>query len=329
MDAPTEWTYGGLVDWTSPNTLRLAPTGLVLRCIFEAAKEKLEIYPLEPIYTNSLSTRQTVHTYFPEILNNPWNPLLPISNFVSELDYYFLRNLCYYFLRYLDISGLTIDGGYIDDTDRLRELENIFYYNPSTDYLYLLDDIGDESFIELMPLSAQLADWCFQYYQILNKLHIVFNDICIDNFDEAYKPWDSPTEPNDWVECPTYQAGVTASINYYGYYAVRIRNRYSATDLPAKLKDIYWLNYIRKPPGSYPTIIFNSQGNVDYQGNELENKWHYLTKETTSNTSITGNYYNDIDSYPSVYTSYPTGWYASSRRLIIDYKNLNFQAPAE
>jgi len=40
MDAPTEWTYGGQIDWSSADSLRLAPAGLVLQTIIEAVKER-------------------------------------------------------------------------------------------------------------------------------------------------------------------------------------------------------------------------------------------------------------------------------------------------
>ena len=40
MDAPTEWTYGGKIDWTSIETLKLAPLGMVLRTINAAIYER-------------------------------------------------------------------------------------------------------------------------------------------------------------------------------------------------------------------------------------------------------------------------------------------------
>jgi len=40
MDAPTEWTYGGLLDWSSADSLKLAPVGMATRCIVEALKER-------------------------------------------------------------------------------------------------------------------------------------------------------------------------------------------------------------------------------------------------------------------------------------------------
>jgi len=40
MDAPTEWTYGGKLDWSSADSLRLAPLGMVLRTINAAINER-------------------------------------------------------------------------------------------------------------------------------------------------------------------------------------------------------------------------------------------------------------------------------------------------
>jgi hypothetical protein len=40
MDAPTEWTYGGKLDWSSADKLRLAPFGMVMRTINAALYER-------------------------------------------------------------------------------------------------------------------------------------------------------------------------------------------------------------------------------------------------------------------------------------------------
>ncbi len=69
MDAPAEWTYGGLIDWSSPAKLKLLPVEMPLRCIIEALRERCSVIP-----------------YLPSILSTSFNPLATIKEYADAIQ---------------------------------------------------------------------------------------------------------------------------------------------------------------------------------------------------------------------------------------------------
>ena len=74
MDAPTEWTYGGKIDWSSPEKLKFLPVQLPLRCIIEAIKERHNATPLE-----------TYGYPLPAFFSAPYNPLSPLKAYTDAI----------------------------------------------------------------------------------------------------------------------------------------------------------------------------------------------------------------------------------------------------
>lgn len=149
MDKPTEWTYGGQLDWTSADTLKLAPTGMAIRCIVEALKERAE----------------AANYTLPEIISSDWNPLNvpnevkdaiqtaisaliePVSLWTSSVNFY---------KHDVDITTY----GYNDVPVNWNEAS-------------ILSAIGATERLNPARLGL-LREWVYQQYRILNLLRQVF-----------------------------------------------------------------------------------------------------------------------------------------------------------
>jgi len=140
MDAPTEWTYGGKLDWSSADSLKLAPEGMVIRCIVETLKEK------------AAAANYTL----PEILSADWNPLnVPYD--VATAIQTAVTALVPLFCNHTDNAG---DWSGLSDASAVA---------PVWTEAAILAALGTES--RLVPARLGLSrEWVFQQYQILNML---------------------------------------------------------------------------------------------------------------------------------------------------------------
>lgn len=152
MDAPTEWTYGGLVDWTSADTLRLMPIELVLRPIVEAVKERYTVAGLT----------------LPSALS-AWNPMLPVKTITDAIQSA-ATALMPKFVNHTDNGG---------DWSGQTEIP----YWTEADVLIEIDSLERLELGHLSPLSAE---WCFQQYQILNLLRWILEKPAL-TYNHAYK----------------------------------------------------------------------------------------------------------------------------------------------
>ncbi len=143
MDAPTEWTYGGQLDWTSADALRLAPTGMAMRCIVEDLKEKAAV---------------TSYT-LPSLLSADWNPLNIPCDFASAIQSA-VTALMALFVNHTDAGG---------DWSGLSDANDIA---PAWTEADILAALGVESRIIPQRLGL-LREWVYQQYQILNLLRWV------------------------------------------------------------------------------------------------------------------------------------------------------------
>jgi len=143
MDAPTEWTYGGLLDWSSADSLKLAPVGMACRCIMEAMKERAE----------------AANYGLPEILTeyNPFQTTYLLAYTIQD------------YIRRMAISSLFLNHVVYPDFDGQPY--------PTIDTHWTLDSILSAAGIETRIIPQRLnqlsAEWAFQQYKILNLLRQV------------------------------------------------------------------------------------------------------------------------------------------------------------
>lgn len=145
MDAPAEWTYGGQLDFSSADTLRLAPEGMAIRCIVEALKERAE----------------AANYTLPEILSADWNPLnVPYDVVCSVQDS--VTTLLTTVLRYTKRANF-----YKHDVDI-----STYAYNETPicwTETNALTAIGAEA--RIVPVRLGLSrEWIYQQYQLLNLM---------------------------------------------------------------------------------------------------------------------------------------------------------------
>lgn len=144
MNLPTEWTYGGQLDWSSKDKLKLAPAELALRCIRCALNERLglayDYYTLPPLDT-ICDVMESIASDMEDALYYEWDG----ETLIGWADYRTRSSW----------AGAT-------------DIANIApHFTEET----LLETIGDE---ELLPapdkLSALTPDWIYQQYKILNAM---------------------------------------------------------------------------------------------------------------------------------------------------------------
>ena len=147
MDAPTEWTYGGLLDWSSADSLKLAPVGMACRCIIEALKERAE----------------AANYTLPAILTADYNPFEIPSTMINAIQSSITNLLT---------SGLSSVNFYKHDVDitTYDVLQNPIDWAEDT----ILSAIGAESRLLHLHLNPYSAAWAFQQYQILNLMRQIY-----------------------------------------------------------------------------------------------------------------------------------------------------------
>ena len=163
MDAPTDWTYGGQIDWSSPAKLKLLPVQMPLRCIIEALNER---------YAAHGSTAAAMIRTFGEVtplapLMETYNPLAKISDYAKAVQWCVTRMIKGFGIHdmnnYLKHTAAT--GG--DFTGLDSKAGNFPTWSESD----MLAAIGAEKRIAVPSLLAPLsADWFFQQYQLLNLM---------------------------------------------------------------------------------------------------------------------------------------------------------------
>lgn len=219
MEAPTEWTYGGQLDWSSPESLKLAPVGMCLRCIVEAIKERI-------FDSASYSYSGLIN---PTVFTQTWNPFWPVSFVVMAIDQmiYEFRvgavfssgDLAYRYLDHRDylsgdFTGLEYpssissvawnDAGLLDYCD----IDSFIYYNRSTPYLQPVD-----------------PEWLYQAYKILNAFKYIGHYLSLFDFYEGSgtsyrgtKSYENCAGKSTAVELST---DVLSSLNYEDLYTPR------------------------------------------------------------------------------------------------------------
>ena len=138
MDAPTDWTYGGQIDWSSPAKLKLLPVQMPLRCIIEALRERCSVIP-----------------YLPSILSTSFNPLATIKEYADAIQ--------------SAVTTLISYNRFARHTDEGRWGTIYSPAIPLWTEADLLTTIGATK--RLVPDKLEtLGEWLYQQYQILNLL---------------------------------------------------------------------------------------------------------------------------------------------------------------
>lgn len=153
MELPTEWTYDGLLDWSSKDKLKLAPAGLALRCIRTALNERLGLAP-------DTATRKLTELY-------PMYIMLE-----DDITYSIGQDMLKALYGYTwDQEEKVIQWSDYRDEESWEGSTDIDDVAPAFTEETLLDAIGEA---ELLPVPDKLAaltpDWVYQQYKILNAM---------------------------------------------------------------------------------------------------------------------------------------------------------------
>ena len=151
MDLPEEWTYGGLLDWSSKDKLKLAPAGLVLRCIRAALNERLGMdYDARTIPELS-STYHAVRDDYAQAIGQDMLKALYGDTWDQEEQVF----------QWADYRTRSSWAGATDIDD----------IAPRFTEETLLDAINEEELLSAPGrLSPLTPDWIYQQYKLLNAM---------------------------------------------------------------------------------------------------------------------------------------------------------------
>lgn len=165
MDKPTEWTYGGQLNWSSADSLRLAPVGLACRCIIEALKERI-------FFEDSYNYFDSNYVNFFTEDYNPFESSYRAGHAIDLMIASFLDNyngilkkgkIKYGYYNWKDFPYGDLTGKSVDDSD----LEYIFT-NPHWVLSDLLEFCKISEIKTAQKIEPLSAEWAFQCYKIIN-----------------------------------------------------------------------------------------------------------------------------------------------------------------
>ncbi len=198
MDKPTEWTYGGLLDWSSADTLKLAPWRPAFECIIQAIRERwLACFLRTKARTWDWTTDEWGIVKECPPLSLPFTFAQSIELDIDDLIQWSLNNTQ---TQYID--GLATP---------------VFWTKAE-----LLEYLEIESFIHVTKLAPVSAAWVYQCYRLLNALQ-VFAPV----YYMSYYPVGSSTQYiiKESVQCAPYKSR---------YRGARVSGDVSWADLLAK-----------------------------------------------------------------------------------------------
>jgi len=323
MDAPTEWTYGGLLDWSSADSLKLAPVGMATRCIIEALKERAE----------------AANYTLPAILSAEWEPLrigYPVVSAIQDS----VTALIIKFCNHTDSGG---------DWTGLADAADVAPQWTEPDVLAVLEAPAR---LELKRLNPFSSEWFFQQYQILNLLrwkkiqesHLLYETrlTAVGYFVKSVGYWDNQAQ-SEFLAAPWNGPYVGLWEGWGAYYGVggvypvedgrnpsetiiRSKRRYqhNQIDTVGCVYDIYAFTV----PGSvgWSMATFNSQG-----ANVIENAFAkiYSSPELTADTEFDVLDDDSVPpnrppwSYPGDYSSKFWGWQITKSSYVLKFDGAN------
>jgi hypothetical protein len=300
MTAPTEWTYGGLVDWTSENSLKLTPYEYVLRPIIEAIKEKAGA--AKPYYGSFWDDIGTMYKSLLIESSNPlefkaFNPLETFAGYAEDI-HHIISKLIPEFVNHTDTSGDWSRNANFPMWDEESILNSI----GATERI-ASDSFGnfDYNAVKLNPYT--IREWVYQNYLILNKLKWVKRLFSVDYWKQSYKwrggggdSWDE-AESNflaypgwyvvtDYGEQPNApgiysSAGISHGSTHYYDFNRRVTS-VGVKNLPELHKSIDYYMYIEKATSalSYDSEVFDGQGD-----GFTEDKWNKVSEVSETSDS--------------------------------------------
>lgn len=283
MDAPVDWTYGGQLDFSSADALRLAPEGMAIRCIVETLKEKAE----------------AANYTLPEILSSDWGPL----------------NVPYAVTTAIQSAATALMPLFCNHTDNGGDwsgLSDASVVAPAWTEAVILAAIGAES--RLVPARLGLSrEWIFQQYQILNllrwiKKQLYFLNTYTRGWTDRYDLLSESDIINAW-NSSTWGSGGTAAMAQSGYESGQSRC--------ARAKSTLSINYLYENQiqiDCYLKEVFPG-GASFFDGSEISVTTDGVFSKIISgqNISCTGwtnvSEIGNIDTIPSNYYRSPLGGY--------------------
>ncbi len=295
MDAPTEWTYDGQLDWSSADSLRLAPSGLVFRVIIEAVKERYAAIGISA----------------PALFTTDFNPLAPAKTYIDAIQAA-VTDLLSRYVNHADHSG--------DWTGQTQI--------PAWTEAAMLTAIEAEERFILYPLSVLSAEWCFQQYQILNLLrwqYVEYPEVDASNSvtEEHGASGDRAGaialyNEHTWQSTGT---GVPSAYSYrtysgsYGIYRVRWKYTFGTYNTVPKDVDLYF--WITK--ASSPSYATGGTSEFEANGEALSENTFYKHEsfEGVTRWIAMQNWFTAIDTIPIITDELNTslGWQSRPRLI--------------
>lgn len=303
MDAPTEWTYGGQLDFSSADTLKLAPPGMPIYCIVEALKEK------------ATSSNYTL----PSILTADWNPLQPPYPVISTIQTAvntLISKYCNHQTGGGDFTGLS-------EPPLWTELD-------------ILSVIGASE--RIVPERLDLMrEWIFQQYQILNLLrwsrsYYSFTTSANDGFyvfySESQPWWGAGGSESDCIS-----NWHTPDISSLGYNGTRISGAYEASKTQFKYAvyngvDLlsfddfdcvcdFYLSATTRP--SQDNDEFHAQGDGVLEDQVI----NIGSVSFSAGNQMTPNDYFPNSNCPSYFSANGPGWFQDSVYAVLKFDGAN------
>jgi len=291
MDKPTEWTYGGKLDWSSADSLKLVPIGMTCRCIIEALKERAE----------------AANYTLPAILTAEWNPLQTAYPVISAIQ--------------SSITALIIK--FCNHTDSGGDWSGFSYVAPAWTESDILTAIEDDARLSLTFLNPILASWAFQQYKILNLLKWIKNTFTSNwkydskNAFVSSDPLGTPP-PYNWESAASYYGESFSTIqtgqyntsvppsfaaangihaSRYTYDILRFSKQVYIRSLPSinKTADFYIYTQLPSLFVLYSNAVFDGQGDSFIEN--AYNKAAIIADETVS-TEIMFDWISNLASVP-------------------------------
>lgn len=238
MAAPTEWTYDGQLDWSSADSLRLAPVGLVLQTIIEAIKERYAAVGVSP----------------PALLSAEFNPIIALKGgYIDAIQAAITYLMTCDFVKHTDSGG--------DWTGQTQ----ILVWTEAD----MLAAIGAEERIVLYPLSVLSAEWCYQQYLMLNLLRwtkIPITDYTLVSEQKQGVATDVETaisryNSSIWESSISGPRAETSHISGFQIYRTRIKIQNGDTfNTLIKDVDLYFFTAAAGLSGGGYTRVFDSYG---------------------------------------------------------------------
>ena len=253
---PTEWTFGGEVDWSSEDTIKLRDSEYLFKPIFEAIKE-----------CDNITGRPV-----PTLISNEYNPLLPKKNYIAAIQAE-ISILITQFSDHVDNGG-----DWTGETDQSNVAP---YWNTSVGDPHNILQYCDTTTRLTASNPYTLPAWFRQQYQLLNLLRF----LKIESIPHSrFVPFDSMVQ---YYKDTVYARDMDRATSYAAALAIFQANAWQETTIPSSYWEYIgseqlenfpdpwsgpgWSSWVGEgfpgrsdPPARYMKHVFNNPTDFDY-----------------------------------------------------------------